>query len=224
MQTMSQNPDEESMLLETQSTVQPTNRKPVLAIAAAVATIALLSIGALYSTNTSIVNSATDLLMEDRKDTLACPFTFKMGVSKVVIPSGCTFFGTNDVSYLEQKRTSTPAVYFCTKSDVRLELSSADFKKYGLQSSISYIQPGEASHVKFFSGDHHKGMSSSFNSKSYLPLNSFRYHDGSSANDRVKSAIITTRTDTIPESCNDLTFSENMVLNIELMQQWGYFL
>ena len=61
MQTMSQNPDEESMLLETQSTVQPTNRKPVLAIAAAVATTALLSIGALYSTNNSIVNSATDL-------------------------------------------------------------------------------------------------------------------------------------------------------------------
>jgi hypothetical protein len=183
-----------------------------------------MSVAGNVADNAALNIAVVQNLMEDRKDTLACPFTFKMGVSKVVVPPGCTFFGTNDVSYLKQKRTSTPAVYFCTKSDVPLELSSADFKKYGLQSSISYIQPGEASHIVFFSGDHMKGMSSSFNSKSYAPLNSFKYHDGSSANDNVKSATITTRTDTIPENCNDLTFSKNMKLNSKLMEKGGYFL
>jgi len=156
-------------------------------------------------------------LREDRSAVLACPFTFKQGVSQVVVPDGCAFFGTNDVTYLKQKRTSTPAVYFCTKSDTPLELNSADLKKYGLQSSISFIQPGGSSHVQFFSADRQKGMSSSFNSKSYKPLNSYKYKDGSSANDHVKSAVLTTQTDKIPDDCHDLSFTSKMKLNTKLM-------
>ena len=162
-------------------------------------------------------------LKDERSSTIACPFSFKQGVSKVVVPAGCVFFGTNDVTFSNQKKEDTPAVYFCTKEQ-NFVLEKADLTKYGLDSSISFIQPGKEMSVEFFSGEKLKGQSSIFYSTNHKPLNSFLYKDGSSANDRVESASIkSTFSGDLPKSCNELNFSEKMELNAERMMKDGKF-
>jgi len=162
-------------------------------------------------------------IKEERASTLACPFTFKQGVSKVKVPAGCVFLATNDVTFSSQKRTSSPAVYFCTKASTPLQLDEKDLQKYGLQSSVSYIQPGKETGAVFYSGQSFKGQSAMFTSTSYKPLNSFKFKDGSSANDKVKSLAVSSTTDDIPESCEELTFSSNMKMNTKLIEKDGKF-
>ena len=163
-----------------------------------------------------------DALAVLRASTLACPFMFKQGVSKVEVPAGCVFFATNDVTFDKQKEEQSPAVYFCTKEE-NLVLQEADFTKYGLQHSVSYIQPGKDASVAFFSDENLKGQSAVFTSNNHMPLNSYKFKDGSMANDRVKSASVRSSTQDIPKSCNDLHFSPSMKLDRGLMKKDGIF-
>jgi len=156
-------------------------------------------------------------IVEERMKELACPFTFKQGVSKVEVPPGCVFFAANDVSFSSQKKMNAPAVYICAMDSSPVVVSDIDFKKYNLGSSVSYIQPGDETKVTFSSNQDMKGQVATFTSKTHKPLNSFKYKDGTIANDRVKTATIESATDSIPESCDALIFSSKMKLNVDLM-------
>ena len=154
----------------------------------------------------------------DRKASLACPFTFKQDVAKVIVPEGCVFIATNDVTYSKQKQLNAPAVYFCTLASVPLLVSEKDLEKFGLGNSISFIQPGKDSKVEFFSAPDFEGSHSIFTSTNYKPLNSFKYKDGSKANDRVKSIKVESKSIRIPETCDEIAFSSKMQLNAKLMK------
>lgn len=169
-------------------------------------------------------NAHADLLVleseiDERDYTLSCPFTFTMGVSKVKVPAGCVFFGKNDVNFKDQKEMSTPAVYFCTKSVVPLQIREDDMLKLGLDGSITTITPGVSSTVNFYSGDLFKGNHAEFTSETHRPLEQWLYHDKHNANDNVKSAVLTTTTENIPESCDEIggLHKEEMQLNTELL-------
>jgi len=159
-------------------------------------------------------------IQEAKAKTLSCPFTFTMGVSKVTVPDGCAFFGVNDVSFKKQKMVSTPAVYFCTQSLVPVQIKEKDLNDLGLEGSISMIEPGTSTEVNFYSEDSFKGMRSSFTKDTFKPLNSWLFHDKHTANDRVKSAVLTSKTMEIPSSCDELQglHKEEMHLNMELMK------
>ena len=176
-----------------------------------------------------IANAEADLLVlgadageaeEARARTLSCPFTFTMGVSKVSVPEGCAFFGVNDVSFKKQKKMETPAVYFCTQSIIPVQIKEKDLNDLGLQGSISMIEPGVSTEVTFYSEDNFKGMQSSFNDKTFEPLNSWLFHDKHSANDRVKSSVLVSKTMSIPESCEEIQglHKNEMQLNVDLMK------
>jgi hypothetical protein len=166
--------------------------------------------------NINIVDNIKEIV-EERSKELVCPFTFKQGVSKVEVPAGCVFFASNDVTYSTQKKMDAPAVYICGMDSSPIVLSEADFKKYNLEGSVSYIQPGDDTKVVFSSNEEMKTEVATFSSKTYKPLNSFKYKGGASANDRVKAAHIISTTDNIPKSCDELEFSKKMKLNVAMM-------
>ena len=158
-------------------------------------------------------------IVEERLKELVCPFTFKQGVSRVQVPPGCVLFATNDVSFSSQKKMNAPALYVCAMDSSPIIISDQDFNKYNLGGSVSYIQPGDNSKVLFSSDLDMKGQVATFTSKNHKPLNSFKYKDGSIANDRVKTATVISTTDAIPASCDDITFSDKMKLNVALMSK-----
>jgi len=160
-----------------------------------------------------------------RESAIVCPYTFKQGVSKVKVPVGCVFVASNDVTFGKQKKMDAPAVYFCQKNGEFI-YHEKDFKQYGLDdSSISFIQPGKHATVQFYTGTEpnskDEGVSAIFSSDNFTPLNSFKFRDGSLANDRVKSILIKTdyNGDEQPEKCEDLTFSQSMKLNKKLIMK-----
>lgn len=166
---------------------------------------------------------SVEVLGDDRKDSLACPFTFNQGVTKVVIPDGCMLLATNDITWTKQTHMAAPAVYFCTKASTPLDINEADLEKFGLGNSVSFIQPGESSTAEFYSLQDFKGSSAKFSSRYFKPLNSFNYHGGKSANDNVQSVKVVTTTSTIPDECKGLSFSSKMQLNTKLMRKDGKF-
>ena len=160
-----------------------------------------------------------------RESAIVCPYTFKQGVSNVKVPIGCVFVASNDVTFGKQKKMDAPAVYFCQKNG-EFVYHEKDFEQYGLdEGSISFIQPGKHVTVQFYTGNapnsKEEGESAIFSSDNFTPLNSFKFRDGSLANDRVKSILIKTdyNGDEQPEKCEDLTFSQSMKLNNKLLMK-----
>ena len=148
---------------------------------------------------------------------LVCPFDFESGATKVVIPSGCVFFGINDINHDAQLRMKTAALYVCTNSIKPYQLNAKDFSKYGLiengASSISMIQPGNLASVDFYSEDELAGSTGKFTSEYFKPLFQFKYPKSiSNANDNVFSALVSSNTNAIPTKCSDLITSDKMKL------------
>ena len=169
---------------------------------------------------------AVAILEKEVQKGLVCPFEFESGVTKLIIPSGCSFFGVTDVNWSEQKIKNTPALYVCTSEPSPLELTTKELKHYGLvkesgKSDISFIQPGVDSTVKFYSEDNQAGDAGKFTKITFEPLFEYKYKSsGKEANDNVLSAVITSDlAERSVETCEELKFSDKMHLRVELMEQ-----
>ena len=111
----------------------------------------------------------------------------------------------------------TPALYVCADKHSPNLITSDIFKKYGLvtdiKSKISMVKPGDSAKVEFYSHDDLKGSKGVFTRKTYKSLTTYYYKDNrESANDNVKSALVTSSTESFPDSCKELKYSDKMSL------------
>jgi len=166
---------------------------------------------------------ALEIIHKRSGDSKVCPFTFKSGITKIVVPEGCAFFGQTDSNFEAQKEMETQAIYVCVDIYSPLELDYRDFKKYGLadkgKSLISTAIPGGEVTIDIFSQDELLGLTKSLTPFNYKPLFQEKY-DGSDvmANDNVYSVRISSKKSQPLLDCKRLVFSDLMVLNVNLME------
>jgi len=128
------------------------------------------------------------------------------------------------VTFEKQRKMAAPAAYYCTKKSVPLQLVYHDLIEIGLNNSISFLQPGHESKVRFYQEDLFMGQQAEFEVDNHKPLNSFLYDDRSTTNDRVKSLVFVSYAMNIPATCEDLNFNKKaMQLNMQLMKEGGKF-
>jgi len=166
---------------------------------------------------------AIEIIHKRSVDSKICPFIFKSGITKIVVPEGCAFFGQTDSNFEAQKEMETQAIYVCVDIYSPLELDYRHLKKYGLadkgKSLISTAIPGGEVTIDIFSQDELLGLTKSLTLFNYKPLFQEKY-DGSDvmSNDNVYSARISSKKSQPLLDCNRLVFSDLMVLNVNLME------
>jgi len=164
----------------------------------------------------TIAPVTTPTLAPTKYDTLTCAFTFESGITRVKVPEGCVFFGENDINFNKQRLMDTPAIYVCTNPFFQIKLNTEDLKRYGLVdketgvSLISSIVAGKSTYIQFFSEDNQTGLQGVFSHDRKDPLFQYKYNSKENANDNVKSVIVTSTSNVVPQNCQDLIYSDKM--------------
>jgi len=131
------------------------------------------------------------------------------------VPAGCALFARNDIGWSKFKETA--ALYVCATVDVSpTKLTSAVFKNYklinGNEASLSIAKPGAGVTITLFNNNL-SGESFDVSESNYLPLTQYKFGEGKDglANDDVKSAIVSSTSETMYSNCKELNNALNAI-------------